>query len=104
MKHRNGFVSNSSSSSFVIKLTDITGDQLDKILNHATVGVDMNLDYADTDYWNVGVENGNVYGDTNMDNFSMNEFLDLIGVPASAVKWDQGQWRDYEGWDTTKPL
>jgi hypothetical protein len=88
MKFRNGFVSNSSSSSFAISLRDITGEQLDQILNHATVGVEMNLDYADTDYWNVSVDNGVVHGDTSMDNFSMDEFLNLIGVPDEVIEWD----------------
>jgi hypothetical protein len=87
MKVRSGFVSNSSSSSFVISLDDISGDQLDKIINHATVGAELGIDYADSDYWNIVVENNEVCGDTYIDNFDMFEFFQKIGVPEEAVEW-----------------
>jgi hypothetical protein len=88
MKIRHGFVSNSSSSSFVIQAKDITGDQLDKIINHSSVGTEMGLDYADSDYWNIMVAMGEVRGYTSMDNFDMHEFFERIGVPNWAVEWD----------------
>lgn len=91
MKIRNGFVSNSSSASFVIQLNDLTARQLQSIINHSTIGAEMGLDWADSDYWNITVGKDQVCGDTFMDNFDMHEFFERIGVPESVVRWDD-QW------------
>jgi hypothetical protein len=88
MKIRCGFVSNSSSSSFVIQLKDITAEQLEKIVNHATIGAQLGIDYADSDYWNIEVDSENVRFSTEMDNFDMIEFLEKIGVNDSVI----GDW------------
>ena len=50
---RLGFVSNSSSSSFVIKLADITAAQLYLILNHSEASKEMGIPYGDTDAWTI---------------------------------------------------
>ena len=87
MKIRNGFVSNSSSSSFTIKVTDLTGEQLFKILNN-------NEDDADS--WRV--ENDTldgkdiIHGTTTMDNYSWYDYLKKIGVNDSIIDWNSGHW------------
>ena len=96
MKTRTGFVSNSSSSSFVISLDNITDVQLEKIENHIHFAQDMrNIHYSEEDdAWDINVdkEKNVVRGNTFMDSFSMPTFLGNIGVPADVVKWDEGGW------------
>jgi monomeric isocitrate dehydrogenase len=92
MKIRVGFVSNSSSSSFAIHLSDISAEQLQLILNvkeeqKKTYELDEYGEY-DIDSWNVKVESGYVKGSTFMDNFSMSDYFDEIGVDKSKVVWD----------------
>ena len=71
MKIRVGFVSNSSSSSFSIRLKDINGKQLDQIIAHS-----------------IDVDENEVRGSTMMDNFDMSEFLKRIGVPDEVIRWE----------------
>lgn len=80
MKIRSGFVSNSSSSSFAVSLHKLTVTQLCQILNHEACGAELGVEYAASDPWNISVKNGVLYGDTWMDNFNMEEFLEKIGV------------------------
>jgi hypothetical protein len=80
MKIRIGFVSNSSSSSFVIPLHYISAFQLEQIKNHGT--------QADGDAWGINVTETTVEGSTSMDNFDMHHFLYEIGVPEARVTWD----------------
>jgi hypothetical protein len=80
---RQGFVSNSSSSSFLIPKYYLSQAQIDKILDHRNSG----LDWADTDYWSIQERDDCIAGDTWMDNFDMGEFLQSINVPMNKVKW-----------------
>jgi len=80
MKVRHGFISNSSSSSFIIKLSDLTADQLGSILN-------LDTPEFNADPWRFEVENGTITGSTWMDNFSMSVFLVYIGVDDSNIEW-----------------
>ena len=89
MKTRTGFVSNSSSSSFIISLGDLTGKQVKQILAHQIKGAKMGLLYADSDPWRVWTTEDQIQGETWMDNFDMEEFLQRIGVPDSAVQWGE---------------
>jgi len=77
MKIRNGFVSNSSSSSFVIQKKDITAEQLTQINKHA--------DEAGSESWGITETDTTIEGWTMMDNFDMEEYLEKIGVVI--VEW-----------------
>lgn len=103
MKIRQGFVSNSSSSSFVLDKTGLDSGIEFYILNHIWIArrvheLDGNPDYGRFGYseegqeWYVEIDGQFVRGETSMDNFNMEEFIHkFLGVPESAVEWS------YEG-------
>ena len=94
MKIRTGFVSNSSSSSFVIPRSNLTKVQIDLITNHIQAAnvipylrkcacpiEDLNFE------WSIVVNDNEVRGVADMDNFDMGNFLELIGVPDEHINW-----------------
>jgi hypothetical protein len=89
MKLRNGFVSNSSSSSFVVSLNDITAIQKSQIENHIEEAK-MLFGWQNTDWdqWHINTKGNLLEGSTIMDNFDMREFLEKIGIDMSKVHFD----------------
>lgn len=98
MKTRLGFVSNSSSSSFCIKLNDLTADQISHIREHIAFAKlkikekdpafqDLIL-YGPYDEWEIFEHKERLCGGTTMDNFDMEFFLNAIGVPEDVITWD----------------
>ena len=87
MKVRRGFVTNSSSSSFIIAKKYLTKNQILAIRNHKLLGEKLGIDYSTTDYWNIEENDDFITGDTYMDNFSMKDFLEKIGVDSSKINW-----------------
>lgn len=85
MKRRDGFVSNSSSSSFAIRKKDLTADQIYKIRHHSEEGKWLNMEFAE-DAWEIRQNGRFIFGDTAMDNFDMFDFLARIGVPSSVIR------------------
>jgi hypothetical protein len=82
MKLRTGFVSNSSSSSFVIKLKDLTEEQIAKIKKHAEIADDKE------NVWNIVETKTFIKGSTYMDNFDMCEYLhETVGIDDSLIEW-----------------
>jgi hypothetical protein len=79
MKTRHGFVSNSSSSSFIIKYDDITAKQLNQIRNYSPAPYD-------NDGWSINFYDDSVTGFTVMDNGSIGNFFKEIGV--TNINWD----------------
>lgn len=88
MKIRNGFVSNSSSSSFVLPTDCVTVAQLNKIKNHIGFAKKFKMGYVTTyDEWDIVEDEKFIRGSTNMDNFDMAEFMEKIGIDMSKVEW-----------------
>lgn len=73
MKIRNGFVSNSSSSSFVVALSILDREEKQKILDYVSLS---NTDEY-KDHWSICVDEirGVLYGFTTMDNGDLSEYL-----------------------------
>ena len=89
MKIRDGFVSNSSSSSFVISRNDLSATQLYQLIHHEELASSFGLHCDPMDAWYVDDDLANIVkGSTHMDNFSMVEFFNYIGIDIDKVKWD----------------
>lgn len=89
MRIRNGFVSNSSSSSFVINKSDLTEVQILQIIDYKNQAkiLGLNCSVNDYDYWEISEDETFVYGQTPMDNFDMEEFLYKIGINSTFIQW-----------------
>jgi hypothetical protein len=92
MKVRNGFVSNSSSSSFMVSRDNVSLSQIDKIMNCEEAAKDMkDLDFLeDSKLWDISISTNFISFDTYMDNFNMKQFLLNIGIPEEAFS---KEWR-----------
>ena len=91
MKIRQGFVSNSSSSSFVLDKRYLTEEQIEAILNCEEIL---------SDSWNITDDGDVISGHTWMDNGAMGEFLKEINVGLKALEGDVELWK----WDMVSYL
>lgn len=83
MKTRMGFVSNSSSASFVVSLDKITASQLAKLQKWCSEN-----DWTCT----VNLDTGLAEGYTSMDNGDIESFLEEEGINNNPVKVTGGGW------------
>ena len=95
MKTRYGFVSNSSSSSFVIAKHNLSPLQIEKIKNHATCGIE----YANTDPWKIIETENEIKGSTFMNNFNIYSYMHTrLGISRDYIDIDECEinWKEYE--------
>jgi hypothetical protein len=90
MKVRAGFVSNSSSSSFVLPREIISQEMLSALESHCCGTVGM---YKDS--WDISYDNWKVYGYTTMRNNSpgegegdLKDWMEKNGFPMNKIKWE----------------
>lgn len=80
MKIRSGFVSNSSSASFVIQKCSITPAEIFALMQY-------NISELNTDGWTIS-DNGDVItGFTSCDNDTFDEYLEKIGLDQRKMEW-----------------
>ena len=91
MKIRHDFVTNSSSSSFLIAKKHLDRDQIEAIRNHSKLGEKLGIHWF-KDSWFIGESNGYITGYTDMDNFNMEEFLEKIDVNMNKVDWSESSF------------
>jgi hypothetical protein len=90
MKIRAGFVSNSSSASFVLPIEGLTIEQVFKILYHTEIAQKEmkenkvlnpnDYDISRWDKWDITLSGNKIFGFTTMTNFDIQHFINEIGA------------------------
>ena len=91
MKIRIGFVSNSSSASFVLKRRRLSKFQEEAVIDHLDCSIGLLRWTNDRHYnwkWSIDVNDKTIEGYTSTDNFPMSEFFDAIGIPGSEYEME----------------
>lgn len=97
MKYRKSFITNSSSSSFVIDLSELTPYTIEVFKNPSLVEDQLipTCDMTREEYmkeaskWDIREENGKLYGYTTMDNFDYSQIFYICGLD-----WDSHQSKE----------
>lgn len=88
MKIRKDFVTNSSSSSFIISKKCLTEEQLEAIRNHSKIGERLGLECAE-EAWSIEENDISIWGYTWIDNFDIGKIFEIYGIPNEVIKWDE---------------
>ena len=79
MKKRTGFVSNSSSASFVVSKSDLT---------YAEAQLLLGWENNDSEYWSICEDGDCIRGWTSMDNNDLWEYLERVKFPVDKIKFE----------------
>lgn len=105
MKIRTGYVSNSSSSSFVVFKDALTDEQKNMIIdyqgwvkqfikldfeNNQEEKLKDKFEYCKSDPWRIEVYDDYIFGETSMDNFDMYSYFEYIKLNQEYIDWDEG--------------
>jgi hypothetical protein len=86
MKAKIDFVTNSSSSSFIILKENLTELQMNLIRNHIQAAKMFGASIYEHP-WSLDETEDKINGSTLMDNFDMAWFLEIIGVNENHIDW-----------------
>jgi hypothetical protein len=86
MKERNGFVTNSSSASYIISKKKITTEQVQDIYDHAKFAFYKSSDGSNySNAWHIEEDELYIQVSTSMDNFNMYQYLLDIGISEEVI-------------------
>lgn len=94
MKKRQGFVSNSSSSSFIVPKAHLTETQIKLIKDHINSDFERELGYyGPSDRWHIEENRLDLIGNTWMTNFNMEGYFTKIGIENAQIYFDD-DWEE----------
>ena len=89
MKIKHDFVTNSSSSSFVISKDKLSELQIYLIKNHKDIAEAVYGRSIGYDHWDISETDDEISGFTTMDNFDIVEYMCDIGINYNDIEIDQ---------------